>query len=69
MTRSTFGVIPGLAALVFAAAFLTACGDDDDFAPVSRNRGYDYALKSTKEFADYPCNEMREGREAVVGRD
>ena len=58
-----------IAALLLGTAFLAGCGDDDDFAPVSRNRGYDYALKTTKEFADYPCNEMREGREAVVGRD
>ncbi len=58
-----------IAAMLLGTAFLAGCGDDDDFAPVSRNRGYDYALKSTKEFADYPCNEMREGREAVVGRD
>lgn len=29
MTRSTFGVMPGLAALVFAATFFVACGDDD----------------------------------------
>ena len=58
-----------IAALLLGTAFLAGCGDDDDFAPVSRNRGYDYALKTTKEFADYPCNEMREGREAVVGRN
>ena len=58
-----------ITALLLGTAFLAGCGDDDDFAPVSRNRGYDYALKTTKEFADYPCNEMREGREAVVGRD
>ena len=37
--------------------------------PVAKNRGYDYAFVKTNEFADYPCNEMREGREAVVGRD
>ena len=55
--------------MLLGTAFLTGCGDDDDFTPVSRNRGYDYLLTSTKEFADYPCNEMREGREAVVGRD
>jgi uncharacterized protein (TIGR02145 family) len=54
---------------LFSTLHLVACGDDDDFTPVSRNRGYDYALKSTKEFADYPCNDVREGREAVVGRD
>ena len=40
-----------IAALLLGTAFLAGCGDDDDFAPVSRNRGYDYALKTTKEFA------------------
>ena len=68
MTRSAFGASPCLAALAFAAAFLAGCGDDD-FTPVSKNRGYDYAFTSSKEFANYPCNEMREGREAIVGRD
>ena len=58
-----------IAALLLGTAFLAGCGDDDDFAPVSRNRGYDYSLTSTKEFADYPCNDVREGREAIVGRD
>ena len=58
-----------IAALLLGTAFLAGCGDDDDFAPVARDRGYDYALKSTSEFADYPCNDVREGREAVVGRD
>ena len=57
-----------IAALLLGTAFLTGCGDDD-FTPVSKNRGYDYAFTSNKEFADYPCNEMREGREAIVGRD
>ena len=58
-----------IAAMLLGTTFLAGCGDDDDFTPVSRNRGYDYALTSTKEFADYPCNDVREGREAVVGRD
>lgn len=58
-----------LAALVFGLAILAACGDDDSFSPVAKNRGYDYAFVKTNEFAEYPCNEMREGREAVVGRE
>ena len=58
-----------IAALLLGTAFFAGCGDDDDFTPVARDRGYDYALTSTKEFADYPCNDVREGREAVVGRD
>lgn len=68
MKHSVLGYLPGLCALTAATAFFTACGDDD-FAPVSRNRGYDYAFTSTKEFAEYPCNDIREGREAIVGRD
>ena len=69
MKHSVLRYLPGLCALTAATAFFTACGDDDDFAPVSRNRGYDYAFTSTKEFAEYPCNDVREGREAIVGRD
>ncbi|SHM92454.1 major paralogous domain-containing protein [Fibrobacter sp. UWR3] len=68
MKHSVLRYLPGLCALTAATAFFTACGDDD-FAPVSRNRGYDYAFTSTKEFAEYPCNDVREGREAIVGRD
>jgi uncharacterized protein (TIGR02145 family) len=48
---------------------LVACGDDDSFSPVAKNRGYDYAFVSPSDIAKTPCNEMREGREAVVGRD
>ena len=59
-----------IAAMLLGTLFLAACGDDDsDFAPVSKNRGYDYAFRSTGDFKEYPCNEMREGREAIVGRD
>ena len=54
---------------LLAALFLVACGDDDDFTPVSRDRGYDYSFTSTKDFKDTPCNEQREGRDAAVGRD
>ena len=53
-----------------ACAFLfVACGDDDSFSPVSKNRGYDYAYTSAEGLSKTPCNEMREGREAVIGRD
>ena len=52
-----------------SAALIAGCGDDESFSPVAKNRGYDYAFVKTNEFAEYPCNEMREGREAVVGRD
>ena len=58
-----------IVALLLGTVFLAGCGDDDNFTPVARNRGYDYLLTSTKEFADYPCNDVREGREAVVGRE
>ena len=54
---------------LFTALLLAACGDDDDFTPVAKNRGYDYAFTSVDKFAEYPCNEQREGRDAAVGRD
>ena len=70
MKLSVFGKALGAAPLILGSIVLTACGDDDsDFSPVSKNRGYDYALKSASEFQEYPCNEMREGRNAIVGRD
>ena len=69
MKHSVFKHLPGLCVLATTTIFFTACSDDDDFSPVSKNRGYDYAFKSNNGFADYPCNEMREGREAIVGRD
>ncbi len=53
-----------------ACAFLfVACGDDDSFSPVAKNRGYDYAYTTVKGLSETPCNEMREGRDAVIGRD
>ncbi|WP_290737555.1 FISUMP domain-containing protein [Fibrobacter sp. UBA3718] len=69
MKHSVFRHLPGLCVLATTTIFFTACSDDDNFSPVSKNRGYDYAFKSNNGFADYPCNEMREGREAIVGRD
>ena len=69
MKHSVFKHLPGLCVLATTTIFFTACSDDDNFSPVSKNRGYDYAFKSNNGFADYPCNEMREGREAIVGRD
>ena len=56
-------------ALIVAAVLLVACGDDDSFSPVSRDRGYDYAYTSASDLSKTPCNEVREGREAVIGRD
>lgn len=68
-----FLLLPGHGSLFFAgtlfALFLVACGDDDDFSPVAKNRGYDYAYTTAKGLSETPCNEMREGREAVIGRD
>ena len=58
-----------LSACLVSSALIAGCGDDDSFSPVSKNRGYDYAFVKTDDFAEYPCNEMREGRDAVVGRD
>ncbi|MBO7412937.1 MAG: hypothetical protein J6U20_04645 [Fibrobacter sp.] len=69
MKHSAFRNTLGIAPLIFGATVFTACGDDDSFSPIAKDRGYDYAFKSNKEFADYPCNEMREGREAIVGRE
>ena len=68
MKRRSNSKIAGLAALAFGLTLLVGCGDDD-FSPVSRNRGYDYAYTSTKGLSETPCNEVREGREAVIGRD
>ena len=64
-------VLFGLQVIFFAclAVVLTSCGDDESFSPVSKNRGYDYAYTSAKDLSKTPCDEMREGREAVIGRD
>ena len=68
-----FLLLPGHGSLFVAgtlfALLLVACGDDDDFSPVAKNRGYDYAYTTAKGLSETPCNEMREGREAVIGRD
>ena len=61
--------IVNLAAFVCGVAFLAGCGDDESFSPMAKNRGYDYAVTSPSGLSEYPCNEMREGRDAVVGRD
>lgn len=63
------GIQTLLVASLASAALIAGCGDDESFSPVAKNRGYDYAFVKTNEFAEYPCNEMREGREAVVGRE
>ena len=59
----------GYSATALAFALLVACGDDDSFSPVAKDRGYDYAYTSAKDLSKTPCNEMREGREAIIGRD
>lgn len=58
-----------VATMLLGTLFLAACGDDDSFSPVAKNRGYDYAYTSAKGLSETPCNEMREGREAVIGRE
>ncbi|MBR4784100.1 MAG: hypothetical protein IK012_02465 [Fibrobacter sp.] len=63
-----FRTIQYFACLSLGAVAFTACGDDE-FTPISKDRGYEYSIKSKSDFADIPCNEKREGREAVVGRD
>ena len=55
--------------MLLGTLFLAGCGDDDSFSPVSKDRGYDYAYTSAKDLSKTPCNEMREGREAVIGRE
>ena len=54
---------------VASTFFIAACGDDDSFSPISRNRGYDYAYTSAKDLSKTPCDSMRNGRTAVIGRD
>jgi len=43
-----------LRSLLFATAvaslLLVACGDDDSFSPVAKNRDYDYAYTTAKDF-------------------
>lgn len=58
-----------MAASLASTALIAGCGDDDSFSPVAKNRGYDYAYTTAKGLSETPCNEMREGREAVIGRD
>ena len=38
-----------LAGLSLGASLFTACGDDDSFSPIARDRGYDYAYTSAKD--------------------
>ena len=54
---------------VTAVLVLGGCGDDDSFSPVSRDRGYEYAYTSAKDLSKTPCDSMRKGREAAIGRD
>jgi uncharacterized protein (TIGR02145 family) len=69
MIHSTFKTIPCLAGLTLGTLLFTACGDDDSFSPVSKDRGYEYAYTSAKDLSKTPCDSMRMGREAVIGRD
>ena len=69
MTPSAFKIIPCLAGLTLGSLLFTACGDDDSFSPIAKDRGYDYAYTSAKDLSKTPCDSMRKGREAVIGRD
>lgn len=69
MNFRAFRTIPYFTFLFLGATVFTACGDDDSFSPVSKNRGYDYAYTTAKDLSKTPCNDMREGREAVIGRN
>ena len=59
----------GYSATALAFAILAACGDDDSFSPMAKDRGYDYAYTTAKDLSKTPCNEMRDGREAVIGKN
>ena len=63
-----FGHLP-VFTLTMAAILFTACGDDDSFSPMAKDRGYDYAYTTAKDLSKTPCNEMRDGREAVIGKN
>ena len=65
MLKNALGVVP----LVFSAIIFNACGDDDSFSPVARDRGYEYAYTSAKDLSKTPCNDMRNERIAIIGRD
>lgn len=58
-----------MAAMLLGTVFLAGCGGDDSLSTVEKNHEPDYEFKSNKEFADYPCGEVREGQEAVVGSE
>ena len=58
-----------VATMLLGTLFLAACGDDDSFSPISKNRGYDYAYTSAKDLSKTPCDSMRKGRDAAIGRD
>ena len=54
----------------FAAAFIVAgCGDDDSSSPVTKNEVFTHWVTSATDLEEFPCNKMREGRDAVVSRD
>ena len=59
----------GYSTTALAFAILAACGDDDSFSPMAKDRGYDYAYTTAKDLSKTPCNEMRDGREAVIGKN
>ena len=54
----------------FAAAFIVGgCGDDDSSSPVTKNEVFTHWVTSATDLEEFPCNKMREGRDAVVSRD
>ena len=69
MNFQAFRTIPYFTFLFLGATIFTACGDDDSFSPIAKDRGYDYAYTTAKDLSKTPCNDMREGREAVIGRN
>ena len=69
MKRLSNNKVAYIAALAFGLTILAACGDDDSFSPVARDRGYEYAYTSAKDLSKTPCDSMRKGRDAAIGRD
>lgn len=67
--RVILGVYGHVLAWMACAFLFWGCGDDDSFSPVARDRGYDYAYTTADGLSKTPCNDMREGRDAVIGRD
>ena len=65
MNHLTLRTIRQLTCLSLGSIIFTACGADSSFT----SNVSDLSLTSNSEFADNPCDETREGLEAIVGND